>query len=89
MESVTIVETHGLAKRCVSGVLSVDSIGMTVHRGEVYGFLGPNGAGGGLTTLSQGRAHQITWPHYSRVTSGTSENGRRVTLASTPGLLAG
>jgi len=46
MENVTIVETHGLVKRYGSGVLAVDSIGMTVHRGEVYGFLGPNGAGG-------------------------------------------
>src|SRR5438876_448555 len=41
----TIVETHGLTKRYGSGVLAVNSIDMSVRRGEVYGFLGPNGAG--------------------------------------------
>ena len=40
-----IVETHGLTKRYGSGVLAVNSIDMSVRRGEVYGFLGPNGAG--------------------------------------------
>jgi ABC-2 type transport system ATP-binding protein len=45
MEHTTIVETHGLTKRYGSGVLAVDSIDMSVRRGEVYGFLGPNGAG--------------------------------------------
>jgi len=43
--STTIVETHGLTKRYGSGVLAVDSVDMSVRRGEVYGFLGPNGAG--------------------------------------------
>src|SRR5438046_7335526 len=45
MENITIVETHGLTKRYGSGVLAVDSVDMSVRRGEVYGFLGPNGAG--------------------------------------------
>src|SRR5579864_6297748 len=45
MEHTTIVETHGLTKRYGSGVLAVDSVEMSVRRGEVYGFLGPNGAG--------------------------------------------
>ena len=45
MENSTIVETHGLTKRYGSGVLAVDSVDMSVRRGEVYGFLGPNGAG--------------------------------------------
>jgi ABC-2 type transport system ATP-binding protein len=43
--SNTVVETHGLTKRYGSGVLAVDSVAMSVRRGEVYGFLGPNGAG--------------------------------------------
>jgi len=43
--STTIVETHSLTKRFGSGVLAVDSVDMSVRRGEVYGFLGPNGAG--------------------------------------------
>src|SRR3989442_8905876 len=45
MENPTIVEPHGLTKRYGSGVLAVNSIDMSVRRGEVYGFLGPNGAG--------------------------------------------
>jgi ABC-type multidrug transport system ATPase subunit len=45
MENTAIVETHGLTKRYGSGVLAVDSVDMSVRRGEVYGFLGPNGAG--------------------------------------------
>ncbi len=45
MEHTTIVETHSLTKRYGSGVLAVDSVDMSVRRGEVYGFLGPNGAG--------------------------------------------
>jgi ABC-2 type transport system ATP-binding protein len=45
MQNTTIVETHGLSKRYGSGVLAVNSVDMSVRRGEVYGFLGPNGAG--------------------------------------------
>ncbi|HKC18825.1 MAG TPA: ABC transporter ATP-binding protein [Candidatus Dormibacteraeota bacterium] len=45
MQNTTIVETHGLTKRYGSGVLAVDSVDMSVRRGEVFGFLGPNGAG--------------------------------------------
>ncbi len=45
MENIAIVETHSLTKRFGSGVLAVDSVDMSVRRGEVYGFLGPNGAG--------------------------------------------
>jgi len=46
MENVTIVESHGLAKRYGSGWPRPRLHCMTVHRGEVYGFLDPNGAGG-------------------------------------------
>jgi ABC-type multidrug transport system ATPase subunit len=45
MENMTVVETSGLTKRYGNGVLAVDSVEMSVRRGEVYGFLGPNGAG--------------------------------------------
>ena len=40
-----VIETSGLTKRYGSGVLAVDSVDITVRRGEVYGLLGPNGAG--------------------------------------------
>jgi ABC-2 type transport system ATP-binding protein len=39
-----VLETHELTKR-YGDRLAVDSVTMTVRRGEVYGFLGPNGAG--------------------------------------------
>jgi ABC-2 type transport system ATP-binding protein len=45
VENMTVVETSGLTKRYGNGVLAVDSVEMSVRRGEVYGFLGPNGAG--------------------------------------------
>jgi ABC-2 type transport system ATP-binding protein len=45
MQNTTIVETHSLTKKYGNGVLAVDSVDMSVRRGEVYGFLGPNGAG--------------------------------------------
>ncbi|HKF16465.1 MAG TPA: ABC transporter ATP-binding protein [Candidatus Dormibacteraeota bacterium] len=40
-----VIETRGLTKRYGSRVVAVDSVDMSVRRGEVYGFLGPNGAG--------------------------------------------
>ena len=40
-----IIETRGLTKRYGTAVLVVDSVDMTVRRGEVYGLLGPDGAG--------------------------------------------
>ncbi len=43
-----VLATNDLTKRYGKGDqarLAVDSVAMTVRRGEVYGFLGPNGAG--------------------------------------------
>ena len=40
-----MVETRGLTKRYGTGIVAVDSLDLSVYRGEVYGFLGPNGAG--------------------------------------------
>jgi len=39
------VATSGLTKRFRGGQVAVDSIGLAVPRGSVYGFLGPNGSG--------------------------------------------
>ena len=47
-ESVPAIEATGLTKRygsVQSGLLAVDHIGLTVQHGEVFGFLGPKGAG--------------------------------------------
>jgi ABC-2 type transport system ATP-binding protein len=38
------IQTHALRKRYGS-TLALDSLDLTVHRGEVYGYLGPNGSG--------------------------------------------
>lgn len=39
-----VIATHGLTKR-YREVLAVDSLTLTVRKGEIYGFLGRNGAG--------------------------------------------
>jgi ABC-2 type transport system ATP-binding protein len=39
------VSTSGLSKRFRGGQLAVDSVGLLVPGGSVYGFLGPNGSG--------------------------------------------
>src|SRR5215472_9390704 len=38
------IHTVGLSKR-FGDTIAVNSLSMTVQRGEVFGFLGPNGAG--------------------------------------------
>ncbi|MEV0587142.1 ABC transporter ATP-binding protein [Nonomuraea sp. NPDC050310] len=39
------IATSGLTKRFKSGQVAVDSLDLTVPRGSVFGFLGPNGSG--------------------------------------------
>ncbi|GAA2076210.1 ABC transporter ATP-binding protein [Streptomyces albiaxialis] len=40
-----VISTQGLTKRYRGGQLAVDSLDLTVPRGSVFGFLGPNGSG--------------------------------------------
>jgi ABC-2 type transport system ATP-binding protein len=69
----TVVATDRLTKR-YGDRLAVDSVSLTVRRGEVYGFLGPNGAGKtttlrmllGLVRPSAGRAAVLGGPPGSR-----------------------
>ncbi len=49
MEDI-ILETRGLTKR-YGDLTAVDSLDLSVRRGEVFGLLGPNGAGKTTTTL--------------------------------------
>ncbi len=52
-----VLETHDLTKK-YGDRRAVDSVTMTVRRGEVYGFLGPNGAGKTTTLrMSLGLVH--------------------------------
>ena len=44
-EGNLLVEARGLTKRYGRSITAVDSLNLSVRRGEVYGFLGPNGAG--------------------------------------------
>ena len=61
-----VIETHRLRK-AYGGTVAVDSLTLSVARGEVFGFLGPNGAGKtttikmllGLVFPSSGEAHLL------------------------------
>jgi ABC-type multidrug transport system ATPase subunit len=44
-DSIAVIETTGLSKRFRGGQLAVDGLDLTVPRGSVFGFLGPNGSG--------------------------------------------
>ncbi len=46
----SVIRTEGLTKR-YGELTAVDSLDLTVYRGEVFGLLGPNGAGKTTTTL--------------------------------------
>lgn len=46
-----IVQTHQLNYRYAKGVSALTDISLQVNRGDIYGFLGPNGSGK-TTTLS-------------------------------------
>ncbi|MDH6134032.1 ABC-type multidrug transport system ATPase subunit [Kitasatospora sp. MAA4] len=41
----SVIRTQGLTKRFAGGQLAVDGLDLTVPRGSVFGFLGPNGSG--------------------------------------------
>ncbi|HSO96297.1 MAG TPA: ATP-binding cassette domain-containing protein [Acidimicrobiia bacterium] len=52
----TVVQTEALTKVYPGGLKAVDSLDLSLHRGEIFGLLGPNGAGktttvGMLTTM--------------------------------------
>src|SRR5437660_9782465 len=44
-DSDAAIATLGLSKRFRGGQLAVDGLDLTVPRGSVFGFLGPNGSG--------------------------------------------
>lgn len=61
---MTVIETQGLTKR-YRKTLAVDGVSFTVEKGQVFGFLGPNGSGKtttigmllGITTPTSGHFH--------------------------------
>ncbi len=63
-----ILVTRGLTKRFGNkkkSIIAVDNLDLEVHRGEVFGFLGPNGSG---KTTTIGMLLGLIWP-----TSGSIE----------------
>lgn len=46
-----VIRTEGLTKRYPNGTVAVDHLDLTIHPGEVYGMLGPNGSGKTTTIL--------------------------------------
>src|SRR6478609_4186552 len=44
MAGDAIIDVHGLTKK-YEGRAVVDGLDLTVNRGQIYGFLGPNGSG--------------------------------------------
>ena len=65
--SADAVVTEGLRKVFPGGIVAVDHLDLTIHRGEVFGLLGPNGSGKtttirmlcGLLTPTAGRASVV------------------------------
>ncbi|WP_326688644.1 MULTISPECIES: ABC transporter ATP-binding protein [unclassified Streptomyces] len=65
-----VISTQGLTKRFRGGQLAVDTLDLSVPRGSVFGFLGPNGSGKtttirmllGLIESTSGSAHVLGEP---------------------------
>ena len=49
MNQDLLIETTNLTKRYGSRIVAVDNLNLIVRRGEVYGFLCPNGVGNPTT----------------------------------------
>src|SRR5687768_7990138 len=45
MDDNLVIETRDLTRRFGESIVAVDHLTLKVRRGEVYGFLGPNGSG--------------------------------------------
>lgn len=67
-----IVEIHGCTKR-FGTTLAVDGLDLTVPRGEIYGFIGPNGSGKTTTMRMILRIYQ---PDEGRVVVFNQDQGR-------------
>jgi len=83
--SETVVATDRLTKR-YGDRLAVDSVSLTVRRGEVYGFLGPNGAGK-TTTLRM--LLGLVRPSSGAATVLGAAPGSRAAVAGTGALVEG
>ncbi|MET9344301.1 ABC transporter ATP-binding protein [Nonomuraea sp. NPDC003804] len=72
------IVTEGLTKRFKGGQVAVDALDLTVPRGSVYGFLGPNGSGKtttirmllGLVTPTSGTYATVPLPRVGALVEG-------------------
>ena len=57
------IEVHELTKEFAGGVRALEGVSLTVEQGEVFGYLGRNGAGKSTTMRIQagGAASSSTW----------------------------
>ncbi|HKO32321.1 MAG TPA: ABC transporter ATP-binding protein, partial [Candidatus Limnocylindria bacterium] len=80
--TVLAVETKGLTKRYGGGVLAVDGVDLRVAEGEIYAFLGLNGAGKSTTIRMLLGMIRPTAGHAEllgqRVAAGSTNVWRRV-----------
>jgi ABC-2 type transport system ATP-binding protein len=87
---MNVIEVRGL-KKSFDATVVLDSISMTVHQGDIYGFLGPNGSGktttlrilSGIIAADEG---QITVLGMSPASSGQTLRKRVNVLPESHGL---
>lgn len=95
--SADVIRTSGLTKRFRGGQLAVDNLDLTVPRGTVFGFLGPNGSGKtttirmlmGLITPTAGVATVLGEPMPRAVSSVLPRVGALIEGPALYGFLSG
>ncbi|WP_328330101.1 MULTISPECIES: ABC transporter ATP-binding protein [unclassified Streptomyces] len=92
-----VIETHALTKRFRGGQLAVNRLDLTVPRGSVFGFLGPNGSGKtttirmllGLIAPTSGTASLLGQPMPSAARSVLPSVGALIEGPALYGFLSG
>ncbi|WP_055590600.1 ABC transporter ATP-binding protein [Peterkaempfera griseoplana] len=92
-----VIRTRGLTKRFRGGQLAVDGLDLTVPRGSVFGFLGPNGSGKtttirmlmGLIAPTSGTATVLEAPMPQSVTAVLPRVGALIEGPALYGFLSG
>lgn len=92
-----MISTRGLTKRFRGGQLAVDGLDLSVPRGSVFGFLGPNGSGKtttirmlmGLIAPTSGAASVLGEPMPRSVSSVLPRVGALIEGPALYGFLSG
>ena len=72
-DAETVVQTEGLTKVYPGGLKAVDSLNLSLTRGEIFGLLGPNGAG---KTTTVGMLTTMVVPTAGRASAAGKARGR-------------